>query len=185
LQCPASETKTLADGTVVPGLANHNPLCRGREVALWTLKTYTSALPVRVCTSTKHSSTAGTSCALKWATCSGFHLQNCHQGRAGAPSSRGRGSAVRRQAAAAAPVRALDSGCGGGFESENRSAKPDVLQSCAKSRAQTRTLAKRDSMCHELFHPKRNIWPFRWSWRGCAASIGSLKPACISPTPIL
>ena len=42
----------------------------------------------------------------------------------------------------------------------NRSAKPDVLQSCAKSRAQTRTLAKRDSMCSEipseLFHPKGN-----------------------------
>ena len=42
----------------------------------------------------------------------------------------------------------------------NRSAKPDVLQSCAKSRAQTRTLAKRDSMCSEmsseLFHPNRN-----------------------------
>ena len=39
----------------------------------------------------------------------------------------------------------------------NRSAKPDVLHSCAKSPAQTRTLAKRDSMCsemcHELFHP--------------------------------
>ena len=33
----------------------------------------------------------------------------------------------------------------------NRSAKPDVLHSCAKSPAQTRTLAKRDSMCHELF----------------------------------
>ena len=43
---------------------------------------------------------------------------------------------------------------------ENRSAKPDVLHSCAKSPAQTRTLAYRDSvcheMCHELFHPKRN-----------------------------
>jgi len=39
---------------------------------------------------------------------------------------------------------------GGG---RNRSAKPDVLHSCAKSPAQTRTLAKRDSMCHELFHP--------------------------------
>ena len=40
---------------------------------------------------------------------------------------------------------------------DNRSAKPDVLHSCAKSPAQTRTLAKRDSMCHEmsheLFHP--------------------------------
>ena len=39
----------------------------------------------------------------------------------------------------------------------HRSAKPDVLHSCAKSPAQTRTLAKRESMCsemsHELFHP--------------------------------
>ena len=41
--------------------------------------------------------------------------------------------------------------------SGNRSAKPDVLHSCANSPAQTRTLAKSDSMCHEmcseLFHP--------------------------------
>ena len=37
--------------------------------------------------------------------------------------------------------------------SYNRSAKPFVLHSCAKSPAQARTLAKRDSTCSELFHP--------------------------------
>jgi len=78
------------------------------------------------------------------------------------PSSYGRCTSRCAEAVSAVVIRACGPHEHPREKLENRSAKPDVLHSCAKSPAQTRTLANRNStcmcheMCHELFHPKRN-----------------------------